>query len=234
MMKLAAVVLVLGASACSQRVYSPPSQSFGLGPVHAMQQGQQSLDVEVASHAQIFDPSLNTGAARFRRGVGDNTELSAEGTAMVLDTGGPAEERSVYAGRLGFRTSPTPDVAFFGGAGGGYAPISGGFTSLDGGISLGIHNCVLVPVVQASAFVSQPISPRAIDVSVDDIMTTETPSRTVGGVVRGGLRLSLTPSACRRGEEATWIYAGFGSTTVRDHDSTDTLLGAGIGLQVPL
>jgi hypothetical protein len=89
-------------------------------------------------------------------------------------------------------------------------------------------------VVQGSAFVSQPIAPRAVDVSDDDIMVTDTPATTWGATVRGGLRLSLSPSACRRGEPGSWVYAGFDITGVRDHDSDDSLFGVGLGLSIPL
>jgi hypothetical protein len=227
-MKTLAAVTAVVLTACSQRVYSPPSQAFGLGPVTAMSEGAQTLDVELASHSQIFDPALRSGGARLTRGIGGRTEVTGEGTAYSV------AGRNIYAGRAGVRTSPGEDLALFAGAGGGYAPVAGGFTTLDAGAAVGIHNCVLVPVVQGSAFVSQPIAPRAVDVSDDDIMVTDTPATTWGATVRGGLRLSLSPSACRRGEPGSWVYAGFDITGVRDHDSDDSLFGVGLGLSIPL
>ncbi len=227
-MKTLAAITAIVLVGCSHRVYSPPSQAFGLGPVTAISEGAQTVDVELASHAQIFDPALLSGAARLTHGVGRRTEVTGEGTAYSV------EGRQIYAGRAGVRHSPGEDLALFAGAGGGYAPIAGGFTSLDAGLSVGIHNCVLVPVLQGSAFVSQPIAPRAVDVSDSDVMQTDTPATTFGATVRGGLRLSLTPSECRRGEPGTWLYAGFDVTGVKDHDSEDSLVGLGIGLSVPL
>lgn len=227
-MKTFATVAVLVVSGCSHRVYSPPSQAFGLGPVTAMSEGAQTLDVELASHSQIFDPALHSGAARLTRGIGQRTEVTGEGTAYSVSG------RQIYAGRAGVRHSPGEDLALFAGAGGGFAPIAGGFTTLDAGMAIGIHNCVLVPVLQGSAFVSQPIAARAVDVSAGDAMETDTPATTFGATVRGGLRLSLAPSECRRGEPGTWLYAGFDMTGVKDHDSEDSLFGVGIGLSVPL
>lgn len=235
-MKTLAAVTVFALAGCSQRVYSPPTQAFGLGPVTAMPAGAKSLDIELAGHSQLFDPSLQSGAARYSQDVGSRTAVTFEGTAYELDGGGGASKasRQIYAGRAGVRTSPGDDLAVFAGAGGGYAPAGGPFTALDAGMSVGIHNCVLVPVVQGSAFVSQPIAPRPIDVSVDDTMTTDTPSRTLGATVRAGLRLSLTPAACRRGEPGGWFYAGADFTGVSDEDSSDSLMGVGLGFSIPL
>jgi hypothetical protein len=44
----------------------------------------------------------------------------------------------------------------------------------------------------------------------------------------------LTPSACRRGEPSTWVYAGMDYTALRDTDSEDELFGAGLGVSVGL
>lgn len=227
-MKTLAAVTVIALTACSQRVYSPPSQAFGLGPVTAISEGSQTLDVELATHKQVFDPGLFSGAARLSHGIGRRTEVTGEGTAYSVSG------RQIYAGRAGVRHSPGEDLALFAGAGGGYAPIAGGFTTLDAGMAVGIDNCVLVPVLQGSAFVSQPIAPRAVDVSDSDVMQTDTPATTLGATVRGGLRLSLAPDECRRGEPGTWLYAGFDITGVTDHDSDDSLFGLGVGLSVPL
>lgn len=236
MMRPIATVLLVAAG-CSQRVYSPPAQAFSLAPIHALPENQRALDVEVSTHSEIFDPPVYTGAGRLRTGVGDNTEVSVEGTAFSVDDTGPSgAPRTIYAGRAGVRTNPSASaVTLFAGGGAGFAPAGGLFTALDAGLALGFENCVLVPVMQASGFVSQPLAPRPIDVTTDPAhMTYDTPARTVGGVVRGGLRLSLSPSACRRGEQASWLYAGFGMTAVADHDSRGALLGAGLGVQVPL
>lgn len=240
MKTLAAVsVFALGCAAgCSQRVYSPPSQAFSVGPVTSLPQGGRTLDVEVATHSQIFDPGLVSGAARYAHNIGDRTEVTAEGTAFRLaDTGPSNENRNIYAGRAGVRNSPGEDLSIFAGAGGGYAPAGGSFGTLDAGVSFGVHNCYVVPVATFAGFVSQPLDPRPIDVTSDSqamMRTYDTPSRTVGGTARGGLRIGLTPSACKRGEAGSWIYGGIDVTTVADDDTTDSLLGIGLGVSVPL
>lgn len=236
MKTLAAVITVFALSACSHRVYSPPSQAFGIGPVHAMAPGQRTFDVEVASHSQIFDPAVRSAAGRYNHSVGNNTEVSAEGTLFGVEGAGSSpENRNFAAGRVGARNSPGEDAAVFAGVGGGYAPAGGPFATLDGGVTLGIHNCVLVPVVQLSGFVSQPLDPEPIDVTEQaNQMTYDTPSRTFGGQVRGGLRLSLDHDACRRGEASSWLYTGLDYTNIRDDDSSDEMFGLGLGLTVPL
>jgi hypothetical protein len=235
MMKLAAVALL--AAGCSQRVYSPPSQLFAVSPIAALPDNQRAFDVDISTHSQIFDPSVNAGTGRLRHGIGDNAEVSVEGSvAAVADSGPSKADRSFYTGRAGVRTNPGEGpLTFFAGAGGGYAPAGGTFGALDAGVVVGIPNCTFVPTFQASGFVSEPLDPRPIDVSDDPkYVDYDTPSRTVGGVLRGGVRIGLSPSACRRGEQEPWLVAGFGVTKVMDIDSDDAIPGAGIGIEIPL
>jgi hypothetical protein len=153
----------------------------------------------------------------------------------VDDSGPSSADRTFYSGRAGLRVNPGKSGAtFFAGAGGGYAAAGGGFASADSGIAIGYDNCTLVPVLQASAFISQPLDARPIDVSDGDNASTDTPERTVGVVVRGGLRLSLSPSRCRAGEQVPWVTLGLGSTTLADTEDSATLMGAGLGIQIPL
>ncbi len=230
------VAPLLVASACSQRVYSPPSQTFALGGIRSLEAGQNALDLEVSSHSQIFDPAVVALDGRWHAGIGDNAEASVEGTAHRVDDSGPSTaDRTFYSGRAGLRVNPGRSGAtFFAGAGGGFAGAGGGFASADSGIALGIDNCYVVPVVQGSAFISQPLQPTPIDVSDGDTAATDTPQRTIGVVVRGGLRVSLSPSRCRAGEQVPWITLGFGGTTLADADDSATLMGAGLGIQIPL
>ena len=230
------LVAVLITTACSQQVYSPPSRAFSLQPLAALPQGGRALDLELSHHAQIFDPGINAGAARLRVGVGDNIEVSAEGTALAVDDHGPSRaDRRLYAGRGGISVTPGKGgLTLFAGLGGGYAPAGGAFAAADAGISVGYHNCVLVPIVEASGFISNPLEPRPIDVTDDEYDTFDTPQRTVGGSVRAGLRLGLQRAACRRGAQSSWLYAGFSFTSLADQDSSAGLLGVGVGLTIPL
>ncbi|NVB83419.1 MAG: hypothetical protein HOV81_33915 [Kofleriaceae bacterium] len=233
---LLTVPLLVVVAACSQRVYSPPSQTFALGGIRSLDYGQSALDLEVSSHSQIFDPAIVALDGRWHTGIGDNAEASVEGTAHRVDDNGPSmADRTFYSGRAGLRVNPGKSGAtFFAGAGGGYAGAGGGFASADSGIAIGYDNCTVVPVLQGSAFISQPLDARPIDVSDGDSDRTDTPERTVGVVVRGGLRFSLSPSRCRAGEQVPWLTLGFGSTTVADTEDSATLMGAGLGIQIPL
>ena len=118
--------------------------------------------LEVSTHSQIFDPAVLALDGRWHAGLGDNAEASIEGTAHRLDDTGPSDaDRSFYSGRAGVRTNPGKSgAAFFAGAGGGYAPAGGGFASADSGLAIGYDNCTVVPVMQASAFISQPLQAR--------------------------------------------------------------------------
>lgn len=236
-MRHLAAVLLVATAACSQRVYAPPSQLFAVTPIAALPEAKQSLEIEASHHAQIFDPPIEAGAARLRIGLGSDTEASLEGsTAGVRDDGPSPESRTFYTGRAGLRSNPGKSaLTLFAGAGGGFGAAGGTFVSADAGIAVGHVNCVLVPSLQASAYVSEPLDPKPIDVTVDvDDPTFDTPHTTVGGVVRAGLRLSLSPSACRRGERAPWLYAGFGVTAMMDADSDATIPGIGLGIEIPL
>lgn len=235
-MRSFAAVLLLVTTACSQRVYSPPSQVFAVTPIAALPQAKQSLDVEVSRHAAIFDPPLDAGAGRLRFGIGNNTEVSLEGTAAALRDDGPSPEpRTFYTGRAGVRTNPGQSpFTFFAGAGGGFAGAGGAFVAADAGLAIGHVNCTLQPTFQASAYVSEPLTPRPIDVTTGDMREFDTPSTTIGGVLRAGVRLSLSPSACRRGEQVPWLTAGLGVTRMMDVDSDTAIPGFGFGIEIPL
>ena len=237
-MRSVAVITVALLAACSQRVYSPPAQTFSVSPIYALAPGQRALDVEVSSHSEIFDPAIVAIDGRYRAGVGANTEVTVEGTAHGVDDQGPSmADRTFYTGRAGVRTNPQHGGAtFFAGGGGGYAHAGGAFIAVDSGLALGYENCYVTPVLQASGFVSQPLAARPIDVtdSSDDVPQYDTPATTVGGVVRGGIRIMLSPARCHLGEQVPVLTLGAGMTTLADHDSNAAMLGAGFGVEFPL
>jgi hypothetical protein len=233
-MRTAAVLLLV--AACSQHVYSPPGQSFALSPVHSLRPGRSALELEASRHAEIFDPAINVLDARYRRGLDDNAELTLEGAAHQVEDGGPSQAaREFFSGRAGVRISPDAgDLSLFAGAGGGFAAAGGQFAAVDTGLTIGVDNCVLVPTFTVAGFASQPINATPIDVTDDEYYETDTPAFTVGGVLRGGLRLSMSPSKCRAGEDVSWLSAGMGLTTLSDFDSNAALIHIGLGFEVPL
>lgn len=235
-MKLAAVTLI-ALSACSQHVYSPPTQAYQLAPVHALDANDRAVDFDASTHSQIFDPGYNAASGRLRAGIGNNAEVSFEGMGAVVGSGSlSTANRDVYAGRGGFRVNPDRGpVSFSAGLGGGYAPAAGGFAAFDAGVQVGYDNCYVVPVGALAAFASQPFSARAVDVTVDaDKPMTSTPRFTGGATLRGGLRFSLSPSSCHAGHQVPWITAGIDYTALADSSSHAELLGIGAGLTIPL
>jgi hypothetical protein len=233
-MRIAAVMLL--ASACSQQVYSPPAQAFALSPVHALGDKHAALELEGSRHSEIFDPAIFVLDSRYRRGIGDNAEISLEGAVHGVEASGTSKAaRDFYSGRAGISVSPDAgDARLFAGAGGGFAREGGQFVAVDSGFTIGVDNCVLVPTFTVAGFASQPINAKPIDVSDDEYYKTDTPAFTVGGVLRGGLRLSLSPSKCRAGEDVPWLSAGMGVTTLSDFDSNAALIHIGLGVEVPL
>ena len=91
-------------------------------------------------------------------------------------------------------------------------------------------------MLAASTFVSQPMESRKIDVNTDPESGPDytMAQRTVGGVVRGGLRISLSPSACHAGQQAPWLTLGLDVTTLVDSTDDAEMVGLGIGLEIPL
>jgi len=234
-MKKLLFALVL--TACSQHVYSPPSQAFGISGIRPLASGQQSVDLELSQHAAMWDPAIGAGAARLRTGVGDNTEVSAEGTVLGVQDDGPSRaDRTVFAARAGVRTNPgKAPYALFAGLGGGYSPAGGGFAAADAGIAIGYDNCVVVPVLQGAGMFSRPIDARPVDVTDDpDNPKMSTALPTFGLDVRAGLRVSLNHEACRRGDASSWITVGLQTTTLVDREQSNTLVGAGVGIEFPL
>jgi hypothetical protein len=233
-MKLAVLLLLF--AGCSQHLYSPPTQAFALAPVHTLGAADQAVDLDASTHSQIFDPGFDAGSARLRAGIGNNAEVSVEGMAATVNDGGPSTaNRGIYAGRAGVRVDPNRGpISFDVGIGGGFAPAAGSFAAIDAGASIGYDNCYVVPVAAISTFVSQPLAARSVDVSIDETPMYSTPHRTGGGTVRGGLRVSLSPSTCHAGHEAPWLTAGFDFTTLVDSSSNAQLLGVGAGVTIPL
>jgi hypothetical protein len=232
------VLLSLLVVGCSHQVYSPPSQAFSVTPIRVLAPGQSAVAAEVSEHAAIFDPEVRAFDARYRTGVGANTEMTVEGAAHTVDDHGPSmADRSFYSARAGVRTNPERGaVTLFAGGGGGFANAGGGFVSVDGGAAIGFENCYVVPVFQVSGFVSQPLDARPIDVTTDTKKPPryDTPAQTVGATMRAGLRVSLSPARCHQGERVPWITVGAGLTSLTDHDSHAVMPGAGVGVEFPL
>jgi len=234
-MKLAAALVLV--AACSQHLYSPPTQAYSVAPVHTLDTDQRAIDIDGSTHSQIFDPGFDAARGRLRVGVGNDTELSLEGMGAIVNSNSiSTAARDVYAGRGGVRVNPDHGpFSFTAGIGGGFAPAAGSFAAIDGGVSVGYDNCYVVPVASASLFASQPLEARAVDVTVDpDHPMTSTPTRTAGATFRGGLRVSLSPSTCHAGHEAPWLTAGFDVTTLVDATSNAQLMGLGAGLTFPM
>lgn len=235
---LGALATALPSTGCSQHVFSPPAQAFSGNGIRSLDDGQRAVDLEVSRHAEIFDPDILSGGARFRTGIGDHSEASLEGSVYGVEDGGPSKaDRRIYAGRAGVRTNPKAGpFAIFGGIGGGYAPSGGSFVTADGGISVGYVNCYVTPMASASAFVSNPVGARPVDVSESDdhMAVTSTARFTVGSVIRVGLRIAMSPSRCRAGKQIPWLTTGIDVTTMVDRTSDSTLGGLGLGLEIPL
>jgi hypothetical protein len=232
-MKLVVLVLVV---ACSQHVYSPPTQAYALDPIRALNAGGHAVDVDLSRHQAVFDPAIDAAAGRVRTGLGGDREMSVEGGVMVVEDHGQAQgDRKLYSGRIGYRENPGHGaLSWFAGVGGGFSPSGGTFAAGDVGVAVGYENCLLVPVAQASTFLSVPLAAMPVDVTVDPKSPmTSVAQNTVGGTLRVGLRLSLGPAACRLGKPVPWLHAGLDITALTDGVKDIELGGIGIGFELP-
>ncbi|MFT3692141.1 MAG: hypothetical protein QM831_03305 [Kofleriaceae bacterium] len=240
-MKLAALLIAL--SACSQHLYSPPTQAFALAPVNTLAPTDKALDVDLSTHSQIFDPGYDQGTGRLRYGITPTAELSIEGAAATVEGSiGPANHE-VYSTRAGVRWQPSKGpLSLNAGFGGGFAPAAGTFAAVDAGAQIGYDNCYFVPLAAVSTFISQPLQAKAVDVgddgvSVDGMPPSEvysTPHRTGGGTIRFGARIPMLHADCHAGKQVPTFTAGFDVTSVVDSTEHAEMMGVGIGITLPL
>ena len=172
---------------------------LSVAPVHALDTNDQAPSTSMARRTRRSSTRGSMRERRLRAGIGNDTELSLEGDVGddQLQHVSTANARRVRGPRRhADQPRPRRGVVHRGHrrrlrARGRW------FAAIDGGISVGYDNCYFVPVASASIFASQPLTARAVDVTVDsDKPMTSTPARTAGATFRRGFRVSLSPSAC--------------------------------------
>ena len=93
------------APACSYHVLSPPSRAAPLESPRALAVGQNAIAVEGAAQGGVFDPTIVSGALRYRRGVAKKLDGVADMTAMHV-LGRPRDVKTwpgAYALRVGVK-----------------------------------------------------------------------------------------------------------------------------------
>jgi len=228
------LVIALLFSGCTAHVFSPPAMGGTLESVKPLAESEMKVGARVGSQKDGFGPKATTFNARFHRGFAQKFELGADFSLFhVKGVEQADQDLSPYVGamRLGGKLEVLEHyMAIQGGVGGGFSD-AGQFVSPDLGIILAVENPYLVPFVNVSGFVSQPINPKAVDVShADEPVGTnvQEPKFTYGIQWSGGIRVPfeiskgiiLAPSV------------GFGGTYLVDSDATANLTGVVGGLDL--
>jgi hypothetical protein len=180
-------------SGCSYHVLSPPSRVAPLETPRALAVAQNAIAVEGAVSPGVFDPTIVSGALRYRRGLAKQLDGVAELTAMHV-LGRPSTVKTwpgAYALRAGVKHEAAKTLALTFGLGAG-GSAAGGFISPDLGLILGYENRYLVPFFSARGFLSQPLAARSVDLGEDDGQRQfSTPSTTWGTSAALGVRIPL-------------------------------------------
>lgn len=221
------LVAALLFSGCTAHVFSPPATGGSLETVKPLGESVVRVGARANSQSDGFGPKAKTFSAQFRRGFAQKFELGADLSLFHIKGVEQADkDLSPYVGtlRLGGKLEVLENyMAIQGGVGGGFSD-AGQFFSPDLGIILAVENPYLVPFVNVSGFVSQPINPKAIDVTIADQpigSDIQEPKFTYGILWSAGVRVPfeisegmiLAPSV------------GFGGTYLVDSEETANLTG---------
>ncbi len=167
------IVSSLSIMGCSTNIYSPPSRVNMLESAAVLADGESALAVAPGITGEVFGFSALSLTGSYKEGVGHDLEVGADANVISFDRQNSSVDldRYIYSGRVRAKWTPATlggNAALTGGIGGGYAPDGGAFVSPDLGIVVAFENRYLVPYLGATAYVSQPIGTKKIDVSVGD------------------------------------------------------------------
>jgi hypothetical protein len=209
-MKLGAVVFALGSGGCV--VFTPPARGLALETSQPVGMGRTGEQVEVTRVRDL----ATAGDLRLRRGIGPDTDASAEVTAIAIPGSGDRHDRlDAWALRGGIKHRLAPGFALAGGGGAGI--FSGGpFVAPDIGAIASWDNGIVEPFVSLRGSVSVILAPR-------DVMEEGSPRRprtTWYVPLTGGVRVPIGPRTPRAGEMAGAVLAGVAWTW-----RTDDVLG---------
>jgi hypothetical protein len=255
MRSVLALVLV---AACTPSAYAPPARLISLDSPTAPAARGTDVQGEIGRIGQMFGPDVAAGNFRARHGLTDNlvvegeggmARVENEGTLIVNQpiarstTGGTqvtqaSDSRNAYTARGGLILQGT-DGAVRGaltlGAGGGYSPVAGGWTSIDAGGSVGGTGRWIRPWFATDLGFNQPVGAHPFTVQYDDTDQTDTTTlqMTQNLMVRGTLGLELGPvtRAVVLGLSVTRLYADtngqLGTTSQSDSDGAFVAVAAG-------
>jgi hypothetical protein len=171
-MKPALLALTLLA-ACAPALYTPAARPFSLDTPTTPAVGHQDVQADVGHGSEIFGPDIFAGSGRLRHAVSEGVVVEGEaGVMRVLHDGTRSDGSSGYTGRGGVMLRSEEDGAVRGaltaGLGGGYAPVAGGWGSVDVGLAAAGTNHWFRPLFGVEGMLNHPIGAKTFTVSFAD------------------------------------------------------------------
>jgi hypothetical protein len=161
--EIAALVLLL--NGCI--VHTPPARGVPLETAAPVGDGRTGMQLEGARQAGGW--GATSGALRLRHGIGEDTDISVEATAIRIPpytTSPPPDDRlDTWAFRAGAKHRLSRALAVVGGAGAGIFP-GGPFVAPDGGLVTSWNNGIVEPFASLRLSVSLPLESKQV---VEDI-----------------------------------------------------------------
>lgn len=190
---------LLAASGCSAHVFSPPANIAPMESVAVTPTDETRLAGFVTSQKLDFGPHTTTLSARVKQGLGHNFEAGLDANFTAFDTSQAKNEDlagQVGSARINGKWSPIGNYfALTAGFGAG-THTGGQFIAPDLGIVLAYENQYLIPYANVSAFLSQPLNAKPVDISYSDDDSAkpliQTPDTTWGATWTLGVKLPLT------------------------------------------
>jgi hypothetical protein len=231
-----AIAVTVSTPGCQAHIFSPPARINLLESSATLKTGQQSVAIGGGGSGALFGFSATALAGTYKKGLTDQLEVGVDGTFVAVDDSHAVANLDPYimGGRVKAKWAPDKTKGFAAvtaGIGAGYSIDGGGYVSPDLGLIAAFENRYFVPFVGASAFVSQPIASKVVDISHDDEdlgTRLESPQFTWGGYLNAGFKI---PFAI--GERQTLnIYAEFHTLYLDDGEEDEFANGFMAGPEI--
>lgn len=230
------IFVAASAPACQAHLFSPPARINLLESSATLKEGQEAAGVAGGGSGALFGFSATAIAGTYKRGVSDQFEVGVDGTFVAVDDSHAVADLDPYilGGRVKAKWAPQKTknyAAVTAGIGGGYSIDGGGYVSPDLGFIAAFENRYFVPFVGVSAFISQPIASKTVDISHDDEdlgTRLESAQFTWGGYLNAGFKI---PFAVGEGQTLN-IYAEFHTLYLDDGDEDEFANGFMAGPEI--
>ncbi len=135
------VITLALAGGCSTVALTPNARSFPFDSPTTPGVGEADVQAAGSLVGTVFGPEAVNGDLRYRRTLTPQVTVEGEGGVLHITNDGSGPHRNAYTGRVGVLAHPTDDAdvrtALTAGIGGGLAPATGGWASVDVGAAVG-------------------------------------------------------------------------------------------------